>query len=139
MGTVNGYEIARLTVASLPYPTHFCTQFLFGKQVAAVAVGTVLWFDRGHVCVETATNYQQFVSGKRASIPGCRAVEPRGVRIFDSANSNFRKGKFFDSNSIRANSNCHFAIRFARIYRIIRGSVRIFVSNSLEFAVRSVY
>jgi hypothetical protein len=42
---------------------------------------------------------------------------PRGVRIFDSANSNFRKDKKIDSNSIRKNSdsNCHFAIRFARI------------------------
>jgi hypothetical protein len=41
----------------------------------------------------------------------------RGVRIFDSANSNLRKDKKFDSNSIRtnSNSNCHFAIRFARI------------------------
>jgi hypothetical protein len=41
----------------------------------------------------------------------------RGVRIFDSANSNFEKVEKFDSNSDSANSNSNWqiGIRIARI------------------------
>jgi hypothetical protein len=66
--------------------------------------------------------------------------------FFGQGCSNIRFGEFEFSKrqKNRFEFACHCAIRFVRIYRarirswIIRGSVRIFVSNSLEFAVTSV-
>jgi hypothetical protein len=62
--------------------------------------------------------------------PGYRLLHLwiRGVRIFDSANSNFEKVEIFDSNSNSANSNSNWqiGIRFARIV-VVQNS---FMNNS---------
>jgi hypothetical protein len=54
------------------------------------------------------------------------APGPRGVRIFDSADSNFEKVEKFDSNSNSANSNWQIGIRFVQI-AVVQNS---FMNNS---------
>jgi hypothetical protein len=87
------------------------------KDLAINARKQLLWTTDMHVCLAMA------FSGDIAGADGIR-----GVRIFDSANSNFEKVEKFDSNSNSANSNSNWqiGIRFARIV-VVQNS---FMNNS---------
>jgi hypothetical protein len=75
---------------------------------------------------EFPTALEEVTSDPITEIP----ILHRGVRIFDSANSNFEKVEKFDSNSANSNSNWQIGIRFARIV-VVQNS---FMNNSKEWS-----